>query len=326
MSDPSPPSPRWSRAHAAIVRNRAFANYPQRQLQLLMDVYRPETDEDVPVVLWLHDGGWRAGSKDHCPVRWLVRYGYAVAAANYRLLPYDRYPAPIEDARAAVRYLRHHAEDLGLKPDAIAACGASTGAYLACMLGVAPDDLPPPPETLEPASGAADRPESAEHDDQSHEIRAVVNYFGFTDFMGLQSLPSRRDQASLNSPEARFLGVPPRRKPEYAAAASPLTHVRPGLPPMIHLHGEVDRVVPLDQSRRFHDALRVAGNVSKLVMLKGLGHRGLALFNHEAARGRVVDFLHQHFLGYVPTAARYHGRSHAETPIEPGSPQPPASR
>ncbi|MEM8781386.1 MAG: alpha/beta hydrolase [Planctomycetota bacterium] len=282
-----------------MARNRVYASYPDRQLQLLLDVYRPEGDDPVPTVLWLHDGGWRAGSKDHCPVRWLVRYGYAVAAANYRLLPRARYPAQVHDARAAVRYLRAHAQALGLRPDAIAVGGASTGAYLACMLGVAAD-------VSEPASEA---PEPTECDDQPADVRAVVNYFGFTDFLSLQSLPSRRDNAGLTSPEARFLGVPPRRDRRLAAAASPLTHVRPGLPPMIHLHGETNDVVPLDQSRRFHDELRRHGNTSKLVLLKGIGHRGPAIYNHEAARQRVVDFLHLHLTdGRAPAAARFQGQ------------------
>ncbi|MEM7577752.1 MAG: alpha/beta hydrolase [Planctomycetota bacterium] len=298
MSDPLPPS----RAHAAIARNRAYASYPGRQLQLLMDVYRPDTDDPVPVVLWLHDGGWRAGSKDHCPIRWLVRYGYAVATANYRLLPRDHFPAQVHDARAAVRYLRGHAEELGLNPEAIAACGASTGAYLACMLGVAPV-LP------EPIATPPDPPQPTDHDDCSDRVQAVVNYFGFTDFTSLQDLPSRRDNAGLTSPEARFLGVAPRQNPDFAAAASPINHVRPGLCPMIHLHGEANDVIPLDQSRRFHDALRKHGNTSKLVLLKGIGHRGSAIYNHEAARQRAVDFLNLHLAhGQAPAASRFDGQ------------------
>ncbi|MEM1445396.1 MAG: alpha/beta hydrolase [Planctomycetota bacterium] len=301
MPDPLPPS----RAHAAIARNLAYASYPGRQLQLLMDIYRPDTEESVPVVLWLHDGGWRAGSKDHCPIRWLVRYGYAVATANYRLLPRDHFPAQIHDARAAVRYLRGNADELGLDPHAIAACGASTGAYLACMLGVAAE-LP------EAVVQAPELPELADHDQQSDEVQAVLNYFGFTDFLALQDLPSRRDNAGLTSPEARFLGVPPKQDPAFAAAASPISHVRSGLAPMIHFHGEANEIVPLDQSRRFHDALRKAGNTSKLVLLKGIGHRGPAIYNHEAARQRAVDFLHQHLTGgHVPTAARFHGQRDA---------------
>ncbi len=293
MNDPSPPS----RAHAAIVRNRAYAAYPQRQLELLMDIYRPDTDDDVPVVLWFHDGGWRAGSKDHCPIRWLVRYGYAVATANYRLLPADHYPAQLHDARAAVRFLRGHAAEFGLNPAAIAAAGASTGAYLALMLGVAAP-LPEP----DPA------PEPAEHHQLPADVQTVINFFGFSDFPALQGLPSRRDNAGLTSPEARFLGTPPRLNPKLAAEASPITHIRPGVAPVLHLHGEANDVVPLDQSRRFHDALRVQGIPTKLVLLKGLGHHGSAIYNHEAARGRVVDFLHLHLAGSVPAAARFHGQ------------------
>ncbi len=295
------------REHFAIARNQAFASFPARSLQLLMDLYRPDTPETVPVVLWLHPGGWHSGSKDHCPVRWLVRYGYAVATVNFRLLPRDHFPAPIHDAKAAVRFLRGHAAQYGLMSNAIAVCGASTGAYLALMVGVTPghpaysglgdaadlasvfgDAVAPPPRA---------EPEPWDH--ESDTVNAVVNFHGFTDFMALQGLSSRRDNRGLTSPEARFLGTPPRHNPALADAASPLTYVRPGLPPFVHIHGAKNDVIPITQTRDFHQQLRHTGNTSKMVLLKETGHRYLGILNHQPARFRVVDFLNRHMTGFA---------------------------
>ncbi len=307
------------RNEAAVARNLPYATYPGRQLQLLMDLYRPDLDADVPVVVWFHDGGWRSGSKDHCPVRWLVNYGYAVAAVNYRLVPRDTFPAQIHDAKAAVRYVRGRAAEFGLKPDAIAGGGASTGAYLAAMLGTTEGvgelerashgvstgtPNPTAPDDIDPYTGqpAIDTVEPQRFDTVDSGVNAVVNFNGFTDFPALQSLPSRCDKRGLTTPEARFLAVPPARDPDLAAFASPITHVRPGLPPFIHLHGEDNAVVPLDQSRRFHTKLQDAGVTSKLVVLRHVGHSGRFIFRHYPAQGYVVDFLNRHMTGYVPAA------------------------
>ncbi len=289
--EPTAPAPAGPR------RNLPYATYPAQQL--LLDLYPPEPAErdlkiahsggmpPAPVVLWLHSGGWRSGSKDHCPIRWLCRFGYAVAAVNYRLLPRHKYPDAIHDAKSAVRFLRAHAQELNIRADAIAASGASAGGYLANMLGV--------------TAGVEAFDGPGPWGDQPSHVQAVVNYFGFTDFVALQELPSRRANGGATTAEGRFLGVAPREQPQLAAAASPITYATAAdLPAFLHLHGELDDITPLDQSRRFHEALARAGNTSKMLLVKGGGHGGFELFNHRATRGKVVDFLNEYLASGAP--------------------------
>ena len=278
-----------------MFRNVIFAD--PGGLPLLMDVYRPPVEHDVPVVVWLHGGGWKSGSKDHCTARWFVRYGYAVAAVSYRLLPRHRHPAQAQDARAAVRWIRLRSEEYGIDPDRISIGGESAGAYLAALVALTPGALadatgPPlraPDPQLEPvlaeAAGVSDR------------VAAAVNVSGFTDFPALAGLPSRRP--GRVSPESQLLGFEPRHHPEALAAASPVSHVAAAaaagpLPSFIHAHGADNKVVPADQARRLHSALRAAGGRTKLVEMKGSGHGDKRLLTEAGARGRIIDFLNEH--------------------------------
>src|SRR5262245_16777171 len=105
-----------------------------------LDLYLPmKTDNPLPVIIWIHGGGWRAGSKDRCPITALSAKGYAVASINYRFLVHADFPAQIEDCKAAVRWLRANAKTYNLDPDHIGVMGASAGGHLASLLGVAGD-------------------------------------------------------------------------------------------------------------------------------------------------------------------------------------------
>ncbi|HKB42657.1 MAG TPA: alpha/beta hydrolase, partial [Gemmataceae bacterium] len=101
-----------------------------------LDLYIPEkADAPLPVVVWIHGGGWRAGSKDRCPITWLAGKGYLVASINYRLLQHGEFPAQIEDCKAAIRWLRANAKKYNLDPDRIGVMGASAGGHLVALLG-----------------------------------------------------------------------------------------------------------------------------------------------------------------------------------------------
>ena len=267
------------------ARNVVYAQLPSQQL--LLDLYRPDTERRVPVVIYFHSGGWRSGSKDICRVQWLTEYGFAVASANYRLLPRYAFPEQVRDAKAVVRFLRARADRYGLEPEQIVAAGLSSGAYLANMLGVTAGhpELDDPP----PLVGYADFAEESTH------VNAVVNYHGFTDLMALQSDPTRRGHhRAKRAPEGQLLGHAVADNLSRAKLASPITHVRPGLPPFLHLHGDRDEITPLDQTRRFHAALQEAGVTSKFNLVRGAGHRSSRMFNSTAIRDRVADFLHRH--------------------------------
>jgi acetyl esterase/lipase len=120
-----------------VVRNVEFAR-PEGQPQTL-DLYLPEhaSKSPPPVVMWVHGGGWKNGSKDRCPGVWLVPKGFAVASINYRLIP-AQWPAQMEDCRAAVRWLRAHQSEYGIDASRMAVWGGSAGGHLAALMGTLP--------------------------------------------------------------------------------------------------------------------------------------------------------------------------------------------
>jgi acetyl esterase/lipase len=130
-----------------------------------LDLYLPEKGGGpLPVIVWIHGGAWKAGSKDNCPIAALAAKGYAVASINYRFLQHADFPAQIEDCKAAVRWLRANARTYNLDPDHIGAMGGSAGGHLASLLGVAADA-----KDLEGKGGNLD---------QSSRVQAVVSLYG----------------------------------------------------------------------------------------------------------------------------------------------------
>ncbi len=132
-----------------------------------LDLYLPEkADGPLPVVVWIHGGAWRAGSKDNCQAVPLVAKGYAVASINYRFLQHADFPAQIEDCKAAIRWLRANAKKYNLDPDHIGVIGASAGGHLSALMGTSGGV-----KELEGTGGNAE---------QSSKVQAVVDLFGPT--------------------------------------------------------------------------------------------------------------------------------------------------
>ncbi|MCM8533472.1 MAG: alpha/beta hydrolase, partial [Lentisphaeraceae bacterium] len=108
---------------------------------LFLDLYLPEkkSDTKLPVIMWVHGGGWKNGSKERAKGLWLVEHGYAIASISYRLIP-AKWPAQINDCRSAVRFLKSNADTYGLDPHKVTAWGGSAGGHLVAVLGT--QDLP----------------------------------------------------------------------------------------------------------------------------------------------------------------------------------------
>ncbi|MBB6430467.1 alpha/beta hydrolase [Algisphaera agarilytica] len=297
-------------------RNLVFEELPAQQL--LLDLYRPVTDRQVPVVLYFHSGGWRSGNKDDCRVRWLTRYGFAVASVSYRLLPRYGFPSQIEDAKAAVRFLRGNAEEFGLHPEQFVASGLSSGAYLACMLGLTAGH-PILDQRFEPDIEKMAHPglpnKRENYSEQSTHVNAVINYSGLVDFIAIQTWASRRGTRAERSPEARLLGHAVHEDRERAMLASPMHHLHADAPPFMHIHGDRNEVTPLDQTRKFHAALLELGVTSKFTLVRGGGHNSRRMMDNPAIQDRVADFLHRH-LGTEGGIRAVYEESHARTDDE----------
>lgn len=218
---------------------------------LLLDIHRGA--EPAPLVLYLHGGGWRVGSRssfgpmlaDRQPFARLVDAGFTVASADYRLTGEAAFPAQLDDATAALAWLREHADEYGIDADRIVLWGESAGAHLAALLGL-----------------------------RSDGIAAVIDWYGPADLTtfdadqaeaGIEATPA---PGSTETRETLLLGGVPGR----AAEASPVTYVHDDAPPFLILHGTADRFVPCVQSRRLAKAL---GDKADLRLIEGADHMWL---------------------------------------------------
>jgi acetyl esterase/lipase len=240
-----------------------------------LDLYLPEkADGALPVIVWIHGGGWQAGSKDRCPAVRYVPRGYAVASVNYRLSSHATFPAQIEDCKAAIRWLRANAKEHKLDADNIGVWGASAGGHLVALLGTACDC-----KELEGKLG---------NNDQSSKVKCVCNWFGPADFRPLIEMST-----GAEGPVTKLLGGPVKDHKEKATLASPVTHVTKDDAPFLIMHGDQDKLVPISQSQSLADALRKAGVEVTFQTLPGAAHGGPA-FNSDESMKLIGDFFDKH--------------------------------
>ena len=190
LGQPSSPRPPES---TTVYRDLAYV--PGGHERQKLDLYLPKDGTNLPIIINIHGGAFRAGRKeDGVPLSYLAQ-GYAVASINYRLSQHAVFPAQIEDCKAAVRWLRAHAAEYRLDPTRFAAWGSSAGGHLAAMLGTTG-------ETKEFNVGA--------DLGQSSRVQAVVDYFGPTDFLQMDAhrLSNGMLHDPPNSPESELVGGP----------------------------------------------------------------------------------------------------------------------
>ncbi len=119
-----------------VEKNLAYGDHERNKL----DIYLPaKGNKPLPIVVWIHGGGWEAGSKENPPAMGLLNQGYAVASINYRYSKHAPFPAQIEDCKAAIRYLRGNAAKYNIDKDHIGCMGASAGGHLVALLGTTAD-------------------------------------------------------------------------------------------------------------------------------------------------------------------------------------------
>ncbi|MBM84206.1 MAG: esterase [Planctomycetaceae bacterium] len=256
----TPRSPQEDIPPISVHRDLEYSK-PDGKPQLL-DVYVPDdADGQMPVIVWIHGGAWRTGSKNRSPAPRFLGQGYVVVSINYRLSQVARYPAQVHDCKAAIRWLRANSKRFNIDPKRIGVWGSSAGGHLVALLGTSGGA-----KSLEGLGGNAD---------QSSNVQAVCDFFGPTDFLQMDAhsqpkAPIIHDAAT--SPESQLIGGPIQQNPKKVAAANPITYVSKDDPPFLIVHGDRDRLVPHHQSQILHDALKKAGVKSTLHIVKGGGH------------------------------------------------------
>ena len=245
--------------NTTVYRDLAYV-YGGHQRQKL-DLYLPKDGTNLPLIINIHGGAFKMGSKeDGVPLGYLAQ-GYAVASINYRLSQHAVFPAQIQDCKAAVRWLRAHAGEYRLDPRRFAAWGSSAGGHLAAMLGT---------------TGDAKELEVGGNLNQPSRVQAVVDYFGPTDFLQMDAhrLPNGMVHDAPDSPESELVGGPIQQDQEKTARANPITYVTRNAPPFLICHGDADPLVPHHQSELLEAALKKAGVPVTCYTVKGAGHGG----------------------------------------------------
>lgn len=256
------------------VKKLADLTYKQAgDMALKLDLYLPEKVEGkLPVVVWIHGGGWNKGSKDRCPAVWMVTNGFAVASVQYRLSTEAQWPAQMDDCRDAIRWLRDNAKQHQLDAKHIGVWGSSAGGHLVALMGTL--DLPKDEKT-------------------SARVQAVCDWFGPSDLLTMPANVvgnGRSEEDVAKSNGAILLGTPIYKVPDTAKLASALHQVSKGDAPFLIMHGDADPQVPLEQSTRLHDKLKETGVPSELAIIKGGGHGG-PLFNTPEVQAQVLKFF-----------------------------------
>jgi acetyl esterase/lipase len=244
-----------------------------------LDLYLPKADGPLPLIIWVHGGGWEAGSKENPkPLRFLSR-GYAVASINYRLSQMAPFPAQIQDCKAAVRHLRLIAKENNIDPDRFGAWGESAGGHLVALLGTCDET------TFDEPADAKKRP--------SARVQAVCDWYGPSDFATfLDGVTADRRERLVTLLQKLFDG-PLEQKKELMRQASPTAHVSKSASPFLIVHGDKDPIVMLQQSELLHAALTKVGVESTLQVVPGGSHGGPG-FDSPETRAVIEQFFDKH--------------------------------
>jgi acetyl esterase/lipase len=260
----------------------------------LLDVHVPPAEGPVPAVVWIHGGGWLEGDRRYPPPTvpaellhgTVLGAGLALVSVDYRHSLEAPFPAQLHDVKAAIRYVRRHAGDLGIDGERIGVWGESAGGHLAALAGLVRADAHG--AGLEGREGVADEDSS---------VRAVVDWYGVSDIEPLVAhpLPHLPGEPSYPDPITTLLGGPEEERRERARAAAPVTYTTGATPPpFLLIHGLQDQVVSYGQSETLARALTDAGGEVTLRPVEGADHIFLGSAEVPDIVAHSVDFLRGH--------------------------------
>lgn len=245
--------------------------------QLLLDVSVPRTAQPPQLIVWVHGGAWRSGSRKSVPIQDLLKHGFAIASVDYRLSPVARFPAQVHDIKAAIRYLRARQDDYGYDASKVFIVGSSAGGHLAALVGVTNGHA-----ELEGNVGT--------HLDQSSAVQGIVDYYGPTNFLTIlkQSTPHG---LSVRIPALQLLlGSQPEENASLAHLASPVFHVDQHDPPLLLIHGDQDPQVPINQSHELHGKYKELHRPVVFQVIHNGAHGGPQFYDAKQLQ-QVVQFL-----------------------------------
>ena len=248
---------------------------------ILLDIYEPDnTDGPLPLVVYIHGGGWTSGSRKNCKATHLSGLGYVVASIDYRLLDEAIFPAQIYDCKAAIRWLRANAEQYSINPNRVGVWGNSAGAHLSSLVGT--------------SGGVAELEGDIGVTGYSSSVQAVLSVAGPCDMLDMFD----RYGSDPDGAVYRLFGGPLEETHDLIVDASPIAHISFDDPPFLLVHGDHDYTVPYTQSVKFEQALLGAGVDVTLYTIPD-GRHGT---QDDGADAAIIAFFDQH-LKPVPEPA-----------------------
>lgn len=237
-------------------------------IPLLLDMYIPEKPRATPspAVIWIHEGAWYEGDKsDDSSIYWsrsLAEQGFSAVSINYRLSTIAQFPAAVQDCKCAIRWLKANAETYNINPNQIGVAGSSAGGHLAMMAGLADETA-----DLEGDGGWIEF---------SSRVQAICSLYGpsYLPLMYDYEVDRTIEMGGGRNDTAvfQFMGVYLEDRKEIYEAASPINYITPGDPPLLLIHGDIDQVVPFEQSNIMYQAYKKAGLETTLIKVIGAGH------------------------------------------------------
>jgi acetyl esterase/lipase len=258
---------------------------------IALDIAVPNDKGRFPLVVCFHGGAWSIGDKSKFArtIDDLAHRGFVAASINYRFAPKYPWPAQLDDARAAVLFLKRHADQYKIDPTHVGGLGESAGAQLVMLLAFEPDAPRAMPLT-------------------STRLQAVVNYYGPVDLGHWQPGPlmeylwQKEFHESVEDMMAQFLGSRDPESPQVKSA-SPINFVDKNCPPVLTFHGTLDFFVPFSQAQMLHEKLKKAGVPEQLVPIPNGMHGGWAPQVRQDCTKQAVHFLERNLKGIDTDAA-----------------------
>lgn len=245
--------------------------------KLLLDIYQPGSTTKAPLVIWVHGGAWRSGSKNKVPVTRLLHHGFAIASVDYRLSGVARFPAQVHDIKAAIRFLRANANSYNLDASRFIIAGASAGGHLAALVGVS--------NGVKELEGDA-----GNYQGISSDVHGIVSFYGASNLESIlaQSTPHG---LSVRVPALELLlGGQPDKKKELARLASPVSHIDGQDPPLLLIHGDQDPQMPINQAHELNGKYKQQNLSVEFEVVHGGAHGGKVFFENKMV-DRVAEYL-----------------------------------
>jgi acetyl esterase/lipase len=268
--------PRTPATEPTIIRDIPYTSSgdPAHRLDLH---YPADRAPDAPLIIWVHGGAWRSGSKSDVPIAGLLNRGFVIASVDYRLTPQAPFPAQVHDIKAAIRFLRSQATEYGVDKQRFFIAGSSAGGHLAALVGVSSGV-----RELEGADQSTTNETSA--------VAAIVSFYGASNLQTILG-QSTAYGLTVRVPALRLLlGGLPEDDAAKAKLASPVAYIDATAPPLFLIHGDQDPQMPLEQSLELERAYRRIPLPVQMHVVRGGVHGGKGFYEPEVL-SQVAEFL-----------------------------------